>query len=426
MDKLTLCLEPEVAAIYCQNITDTDDIAEYCSDKSSTQSRKYIVLDIGGGTVDITAQQFDHGLISVIDIPTGNSCGGNMVNEQFSLLLQDIFNDSEFNDFQHKHAATANIALNRLIYKEFEEEKIKFGEKYSCNDPTASAEEEAKIEFPKDLVSFYETEKINARIDALGHSSDIEFDDDTLYIKFSKFESLFIKPVVDGILKCILDCLIRLSGQIDTIYFVGGFGGCKYIYESVKKAIAEKFGEGQYKLIAPRHHKIAVALGAVMYRCNPDMVHSRKADGTYGLCVSVPYRCPPHSDDYLYYDEDGFPVCCYAFLTFIDTNNTVSIGDKFIARLQPESQRQRDFTITIYSSREPRTYFKDVTQEKELATKVGEVHISLPEGDYLHKDQRQFEVTLEFSGTEIQASVKYLDTQEEVKAPIDFLSSQLL
>ena len=42
-----------------------------------------MVLDIGGGTVDITAYQIEDGVIEVIAIPTGNDCGGTKVNEQF-------------------------------------------------------------------------------------------------------------------------------------------------------------------------------------------------------------------------------------------------------------------------------------------------------------------------------------------------------
>ena len=60
----------------------------------------------------------------------------------------------------------------------------------------------------------------------------------------------------------------------------------------------------------------------------------------------------------------------------------------------------------------------------DQATKVGELIVTLPKKDFQHKDQRQFEVVLEFSETEILAEIIYLDTNMKVKTPIDLLSSQ--
>ena len=71
----------------------------------------------------------------------------------------------------------------------------------------------------------------------------------------------------------------------------------------MKDAINIKYVAGRYRVVAPTYHKIAVAHGAVLYRCNPEMVHSRKADANYGLSVTVPYCNPPHDLTYLYYDE---------------------------------------------------------------------------------------------------------------------------
>ena len=432
-EHLTLCLEPEVAAIYCQQITG-DQIADYCDEvqPGPNPSTRYMVLDIGGGTVDITAQRIEDGVIEVIDIPTGNDCGGTKVNEQFSHLLQEIVSDPNFDQFLNRNPtsfATHKAVLNQLLYKEFEEEKVKFGEKYvnahTRQYETRTDKEEAKINLHKKFVQFYTPEVIEEGCERLSHNGEIQYDDDTLYITYSEFEQLF-KPAVKGIVDCTLNSLSRLEGKIDTIYLVGGFGGCKYIHGQVKDAIDIKYVPGRYRVVAPTYHKIAVAHGAVLYRCNPEMVRSRKADATYGLCVTVPYRNPPHDPTYLYYDEDGSPVCEYVFLTFVNQSQKVSLGDKYRARLQPISQRQREFAVPIYSARVPSlTYFKD-KNNKDLATKVGELVIKLPAQDFLHKDQRQFEVVLEFSGTEIQAEIMYLDTKMKVKAPIDFLSSHQL
>ena len=391
-----------------------------------------MVLDIGGSALDITAVQIEEDVIEVIDIPTGNDCGGTKVNEQFSHLLQEIVGDPNFDQFLNQNPnsfATHKAVLNKLLYKIFEEEKVKFGEKYvsahTCQYKTRTDKEEAKIDLQKKFVQFYTPQVIEKGCERLSRNGEIQYDEHTLYITYSEFEQLF-KPAVKGIVDCTLNSLSRLEGKIDTIYLVGEFGGCKYIHGRVKDAIDIKYGAGQYRVVVPTYHKIAVAHGAVLYCSNPEMVCSRIANATYGLSVTVPYRNPPHDPAYFYYEEDGSTVCEYAFLTFIEKGQKFRLGDKFRAQLKPMSEHHCNFAVPIYRSRLPSlTYFKD-KNNKDQATKIGELIVSLPENYFLHEDQRQFEVVLEFSETDIIAEIMYLDTKVKVEIPIDFLRSHQL
>ena len=410
-----------------------DEITEYCDEvqPSSNLSSQYILLYIEEIT-RVTAQRLENGIIEVIDVPTGNEWEGNEVNEQFSHLLQKIVGDLHFNRFLNQNPnsfATHKAVLNQLLYEEFEEEKVKFGEKYiyahTRQYEARTDKREVKIDLHKRFVLYYTHEVIEEGCRRLSPNGEIQYDDDTLYITCSEFEKLF-NPAVKCIVDYTLNSLSRLEGKVDTIYLVGGFGGCKYIHSRVKDAIDTNYGAGRYHVVAPTYHKIAVARGAVLYRCNPEMVRSRKADATYGLSVTVPYRNPPHDPAYLYYDEVGSPVCEYAFLTFVKKGQKVSLGDKFRAQLKPMSEHHCNFTVSIYATTSlSLTYFKD-KNNKDQATKVGELIVSLPKKDFQLKDQRQFEVVLEFNETDILAEIMDLDTKMKVKTPIDFLSSQQL
>ena len=66
------------------------------------------------------------------------------------------------------------------------------------------------------------------------------------------------------------------------------------------------------------------------------------------------------------------------------------------------------------------SYFKD-KNGKEQATTVGKLVISLPEKCFSHQGQRQFEVDLEFNGTEINISIS-----TNTKIPIDFMLSSIV
>ena len=148
-----------------------------------------MVVDIGGGTVDITVQDYNEAAnkVSVVLTPTGNAWGGTTVNKAFSELLEDIVGDREFDGFIRHKAVNAAI-LNKLLYNEFEEEKKN------------------------------------------------EYEDDTLYIKYGVVETRLFQPTIDGIVQCTVASLEELKSRVDTIYIVGEFGGCRYIYKKLEES----------------------------------------------------------------------------------------------------------------------------------------------------------------------------------------------
>ena len=54
--------------------------------------------------------------------------------------------------------------------------------------------------------------------------------------------------------------------------------------------------------------------------------------------------------------------------------------------------------------------------------KIGRLVIEVPNPDNLPLEERIVDVTMDFSGTEIQAKAKYRVTGKEVKTVCDFLS----
>ena len=96
-------------------------------------TKSYIVIDIGGGTVDIASHSIAEGHIVEIAIPAGNFWGGTTVNNEFSKFLQKFVDDPEFSRYvqsgtveeQTRHKAD----LSRLLYgiAGFESQKMRFG-----------------------------------------------------------------------------------------------------------------------------------------------------------------------------------------------------------------------------------------------------------------------------------------------------------
>ncbi|XP_011404398.1 PREDICTED: heat shock 70 kDa protein 12A-like, partial [Amphimedon queenslandica] len=119
-DRLSLALEPESAALYSQE-TVGDQIKSDPDTAIIQHPSDYMVIDAGGGTIDITAHIEVDGSIVVENIPTGNAWGGTQINEAFAKILEGIVNDPGFEKFLASGDRSQNMAdIIKIFYTEFE------------------------------------------------------------------------------------------------------------------------------------------------------------------------------------------------------------------------------------------------------------------------------------------------------------------
>ena len=422
-DKLTLALEPEAAAIHCQTLP-LRHLAYQSLMNGPLQSDRYVVIDIGGGTVDVTVHRHDQGKgVRVITPPAGNACGGTMVNREFSMFLQEIVEDkpdfARFIDSGSKFEQTA--VLNKLLSIEFEEQKVHFGDSASGFDESLTGDNLA-IKLPIQFIRFYGVDKIRARIAALNDDR-VELEDYVIYIATSKFASFF-EPAIQGILACIEDVLTKLKEEVDTVYLVGGFGGCKYTYEKIASMMKTKFPWSQ--IVAPKNHKLAVVQGAIKYRLKPDVIHSHVMDASYGMNLPTPPIFNPliHDSRYKIVDDTGTPRVRDVFLRLVEKGEQVSSSDVVVVELLPITNAQTSMCLCLYGSFEKEVKYITTPDGNPNPSirKIGELHVDMPNPDNLPREKRQVELTMDFSHTEIQIRARYLVTGEEVKVVADFLS----
>ncbi|OWF45305.1 Heat shock 70 kDa protein 12A [Mizuhopecten yessoensis] len=90
--QLTLALEPEAASLYCRKVPSSVVRADDGPSIANFQAgAKYLIMDLGGGTIDITAHEvLNDGHLKEINEPTGGYWGGLRVNESFVRFLQRI------------------------------------------------------------------------------------------------------------------------------------------------------------------------------------------------------------------------------------------------------------------------------------------------------------------------------------------------
>ncbi|XP_019859931.1 PREDICTED: heat shock 70 kDa protein 12B-like [Amphimedon queenslandica] len=402
--KLSLALEPEVAAI----------AAQHQSEVSGSPPQRYMVVDIGGGTVDITVHDKSNGRISVVLPPMGNTWGGTTVNEALSMLLQEILKDQGFESFLKSDPISANATLNKFFYEEFEKHKKVFGD-------TIVGLNEVVISLPSKLVQFYGSDKLNET-----NQMNMHYDpgDGSLTIGYDQLEEKVFQFTVDKIIECVRAAFDELkSDGIDTVYLVGGFGGCRFVSRKIEEAIAQHRGILYDKIVCPVQPDLAVVSGAVMWRKDPNIIQSRVADATYGTIVAPAFDPSIHDEHYKFVDEDGKQRCNSVFKVFVLKGEEIK-DELYKATFMPLQQKKTQQSIFIYCTADDGVQYIEDKEGKLTVCEIGKLALDIPNPDNIPNDERKFDVFMDFSGTEIQARAQYRITGEEVKTVCDFLSNQ--
>ena len=415
-----IVLEPECAGIFCQNMVH-DMKASYSDDPGSQGIDRYMVVDIGGGTVDISVHQVgSKGKIDSVTPPIGNEFGGTKINEKFANLLSDIVKDEEFKLFKRRKPA-AKGALSDMIYSKFEKEKRRFG------DEGYDASSKSKIILPLNIkfLKFYTEDKIESGIAALGDAR-ITFseDGDAIAIEYSYLIEC-IQEILEGIWKCMKDAIEQAESQIETIYLVGGFGGSRLIVEMLKENFTTSFPKLKPPcFVVPLKHDLAVSEGAVLYARNPSKIRSRVSDAHYGISTSIPFN-PSKHDEYYAHHNDGEKICAPVFLYFVSKGQVVHDNEVFKVNAYPYSSHQNTVSLEFYSTtRDDVQYTYDKTKKLNVEL-VGSINVTIPESSRqkLSRKKREIKIEMVFSDTEIKAKGTYLPTGKEVTIELDFLSN---
>ena len=373
-----------------------------------------MVVDIGGGTVDITVHDKSNGRISVVLPPMGNTWGGTTVNEALSELLQEAVDDKGFESFI-KSDASNKAEINKLVYEDFEEQKKIFGSATPGID-------EMVLELPRPFIRNYGG---NVICDGMKQEK-VHYDagEGALEMEYAQLEKRVFQSTIDKIIECVRAAFSELrSDGIDTVYLVGGFGGCRFVSQKIKEAIGQHRGKLYNNIVCPQHPDLAVVSGAVMWRKDPSIIQSRVADATYGTAVAQVFNPSMHNKHYKCAGEGGVQLCNNVFEAFILKGEVVQnevYKDTFIPRYQSQTQQ----SIPIYSTTDNGVQYVVDKKGKLTVRKVGELILDVPNPDNIPRDKRNFDIFMDFSGTEIQARAQYSITGEEVKTVCDFLSHQ--
>ena len=413
-EKLSLAIEPESAAIYCQRLA--ANVKSIAGERFRHNSEHYLVLDIGGGTADIATHSVVGNGIVELAPSAGNDWGGTRVNQQYEKFLADFVQDPGFSRYLNdsldiETSARRKAELTSLIYTDFEIQKLSFGRGIS--------KQSFKIEFPRTFWQVYGDDIVQeGRNFSRRGEKGILIEDDGCVMRILPEKMIeFFQPAVDNINTMIESHLqmYNLTDFIDTVYLVGGFGGCNYL----RKKIEEKLKDvaPNCSICVPPEPNLAVIFGATAYRCNPSIVTKRKADASYGLSCIIPFDSSIHRLDYRYWNEDKQAYCCdNLFASFVERGEHICTNEVFVMTYSPDKKAQTSMNLRMYSAPRKGVWY---TTEDEVY-ELGKVDIQM--GGY--GLGRSVEVVLDITHTELQLLARDKTSGGECKLVVDFLSSE--
>ncbi|XP_061180917.1 heat shock 70 kDa protein 12B-like isoform X1 [Saccostrea echinata] len=407
-DQLMLAYEPEAAALYCRLLPidkfESGGEHQELVLRTFERGKKFMVIDLGGGTVDITAQETTQkGEVKSISEVCGGPWGGTRVDEEFLQFLIKLVGAEVLNEFKDD-CRSDYLDLMRTL--EVKKRKV---DSHS-NHPV-------QIRIPPPLFEILEEKtecKISEIVKQSPYKTSLTCSNDKMKINISFFRTFFRNSLNDIIthLKVILQSPI-CEGLLGMVV-VGGYAESPLVIDKLKKSFPGK------RIIVPMEAGLAVAKGAVLYGHNPDIICSRVCRYTYGDDVCKPFIEGEHPYSNLtVFDKEKY--CKNIFQKFFEKGEKVSLGERRTFTTEydfrdkkREYQREEPLNIKVYvSKRKNPAFIYDVG-----CRVLGEITVECAKQKW--PEEFTCTIEMEIGGTEIQVSAK-MSTGDKATAKFDFL-----
>ncbi len=384
-ERLLLVLEPEAAAIHCQE-------KDYHTLEPGT---RFMVVDCGGGTVDITSHEIVPGQGMQEVVPgTGGALGSTYVDRIFI----ERFLESKLTP-ELLRAYREQEPLDFL-------ETLADWERIKCHfDPQASAGASC-LPFRPRLYRLL-MERFPAIYDELvaqGH-------DDGIYIETDEMEAIFT-PILDGIVEKVGEQLERMGSEgCELIFLVGGFSTSPLLKQRIRDAFAARIG----KIVVPPVPGAAVVEGAVSFGLKPWLIRARRSRLTYGCDIQLPFDPARDSFNRRFWAADKRSwYCKNRFNAFVQAGDAIEFDQRVTRFFSPMTRDQTEIYFDFYASGKRDVRYVDEPQVE----KIGEFRVEIP--DTSGGLDREVELSMYFGKTEIEVKAVDRTTGQQCRTTLDF------
>ncbi|VDH96065.1 Hypothetical predicted protein [Mytilus galloprovincialis] len=327
--------EPVAASFYCQIMPlhriNTRNGEIICLQRTGMQ---YLLLDLGGGTVDSTVMELDeNNELKQKQRSCGAVFGGIRVDGAFVEFLMKLIGF----DIMDKFFLTCKQELLNL-QKDFEIKKRTFNPANGQN---------IVIKLPPMVRKIYEVnykQQLQLKVENSEYGELVKLVGDNLHIDVEIVES-FYTIVAEQITSHLVKILYAgTTKDIKTLVLAGGFANSVIVQNAIRK----KFPD--ITVLMPTDPELSVMQGGVLYGYESSPILYMKAKYSYGIAIAMPYNVHEHNDDKKF-SADGVPLCADLFHRYIEVGEEIRIGE-FVrsGAIFINRKDQRYLSVPIYLS----------------------------------------------------------------------------
>ncbi len=382
-DDFVLVLEPEAAAAYCFS----EQLA--LQGQSFNNGDTILIVDAGGGTVDITSHKVENSRLRELVSGSGGDCGSSKLDEAYLQFLKEKLGNELQDFFDENRSDYYQILMN------WEEAKVKIN----------SLDVASFVNFPNSVVEDYGITfptgmKIPSR--------------QQIKLKSEDVKNIF-QPTFSAILNLVEQHINEVESQtnhsIDYIFVVGGLGCSK----ALQKMIHDKYDEKVRKVITSDNAGEAIVHGAALLGLDDNIIESRISRYSYGIRVALEFDSTKHEASKKYYSvERSRYEANDCFDIFVKKGQEVKVDEYIEKTYFPSTSNQTSCEIALYKS-----IFTDVVHVTDHRVgQVGSLNIDM--SDLAGGLNRTLEVKMYFGKSEIKVSVVEGNSGKVYHASIDF------
>ena len=386
-ERLLIAVEPEVAALYARQAGEAE---------LNEPGSRFMVVDAGGGTVDLTAYEVAPAGLTEIGLSTGGKHGATYAD---AYLVDEILADRVGPEVLSTIIRESPELLHKVT-AQWELVKRTF-------DPDQTYPVVLDISAPM-LKLISAAEGARARLARAQGGVDDQF----------VLTPKEVKQAFDHTIGPLLDLVreqLKTVGpkSVSQILLVGGFAQSRYLQERMRKAFDGK----RMQVVVPTTPASAILLGAVFYANDPTLIRGRTTKLTYGIAFAEFFERgidPPASLTIRY---DGQELCSDRFKAFVRAGDVVEPGTRVPVRAYPiiAGQRSMGLKVVVTEEKTPR-YVTD-----EGCRELGVVTVDMSQTLSLPPSERWIEIDMIFGGTEVETVARDPRTGEEERLFIDFV-----
>ncbi|CAI5677930.1 unnamed protein product [Oreochromis niloticus] len=389
-EKLIIALEPEAASVWCKKLPADGFITQNHDGGSLDQSpgTQYMVVDCGGGTIDITVHEvLDGGALKELHKASGNDLGGKTVDKKFKEFLREIFCHGVWDEYEANFPSEVQKIMNDFIYLKQVDDDVHMSFPFNLGK---LAQERQEIE------KFFESVQ------------GVSWDEGSIKISKETLRSFFADS-----LNGITDRLRQILSEdlnIEYILLVGGYAESQIL----RQHVIDQFGD-QCKVLCPFRPQEAIVRGALKFGTNPGLVASRKSGFTYGVGVSVRFDESKHRADKKFMNTEGV-WCSGIFKKLVQIDEDVCWNEARYHTLYPITADQTKMSFSFYCTEKETPKYVD----EDGIEKIDSFVVDMP--NITGGTKRQVKLKIKFGFTEMTATATDKDSGSTQSIKLNFMT----